>query len=117
MFDCYEPNPDDSSTIEQIVAVVDTLAAVRDPSGDADHRRPHFCIVTWGDRGVKPLRCVIESVAVKYTMFDRLGTPLCAVCSLKVREARLRDSDVEANSERQMRAMRRRMADRMETSQ
>jgi hypothetical protein len=70
--------------------------------------------VTWGDQGVKPLRCVIESVAVKYTMLDRLGKPLRALCNLKVREARLRDSDVDANDRQQMAAMRQRMANREE---
>jgi hypothetical protein len=113
LFDCFEQqNPDDPRTIEQLVDVVETLAAVRDPKGDAAHRRPHFCVVTWGDRGVKPLRCVIESVTVKYTMFDRMGTPLRAVCNIKVKEARLRDGDFEANSAQQMREMRRRMAER-----
>jgi hypothetical protein len=114
LFDCVEQqNPDDPRTIEQLVDVVETLAAMRDPEGDAAHRRPHFC-VTWGDRGVKRLRCVIEAVTVKYTMFDRIGTPLRAVCTLKVKEARLRDTDYEANSAEQMRAVRRRMVARME---
>jgi hypothetical protein len=117
LFDCYEQqNTDDPRTIEQLVNVIETLAAVRDPSGDAAHRRPHFCVVTWGDQGVKPLRCVIESVAVKYTMLDRLGKPLRAICNLKVREARLRDTDVEANSRQQLAAMRQRMATREERS-
>jgi hypothetical protein len=114
MFDCYEQDGDDPCTIEEIVEVIETLATVRDPSGDAAHRRPHFCIVTWGDKGVKPLRCVIESVAVKYTMLDRLGKPLRAVCNIKVREARIRDTDghVDANDREQLSAMRKRMAAR-----
>jgi hypothetical protein len=117
LFDCYEPNPDDARTIEQLVDVIETLATVREPHGDAAHRRPHFCVVTWGDQGVKPLRCVIESVAVKYTMLDRLGKPLRAMCNLKVREARLNsDADIEANNRAQQRAMRQRMAAREDRS-
>lgn len=113
LFDCYERTPqDDPRTIEQLVDVIETLATVRDPKADATHRRPHYCIVTWGDSGVKPLRCVIESVAVKYTMFDRLGTPLRAICNIKVREARLKDSDVEATNRAQTAAMRERMNER-----
>jgi hypothetical protein len=36
---------------------------------------------------MRPLRCVIESVATKYTMFDRQGTPVRATCTVKLREA------------------------------
>ena len=118
LFDCYEQqNGDDPRTIEQLVDVLELLATVRDPQGDAAHRRPHFCVVTWGDQGVKPLRCVIESLAVKYTMLDRLGKPLRAICNLKVREARLKgDVDIEASNREQQRATRQRMAAREERS-
>ena len=116
LFDCYEqPDPDDGRTIEQLIDVLETLATVRNPDGDEPHRRPHFCIVTWGDRGVKPLRCVITSLDAKYTMFDRFGKPLRALCTIKVREARLDDSNFDPSDDAQMAAMRRRMADRVKT--
>jgi hypothetical protein len=108
LFDGYE----DGASVEQCVAVIETLAAVRNPKGDADERRPHYCVVAWGDRGVKPLRCVIESVTVKYTMFDRVGTPLRAVVNIKVREAHLKGRDVEGNDRKQAAARKQRMADR-----
>ena len=114
LFDCFEQqDPDDARTIEQLINVLEKLATVRNPDGDAAHRRPHFCIVTWGDRGVKPLRCVIASLDVKYTMFDRFGKPLRALCTVKVREAQLDDSNFDPSDDAQMAAMRRRMADRV----
>jgi hypothetical protein len=47
-------------------------------------------------------------------MLDRLGKPLRAVCNIKVREARIRDTDghVDANDREQLSAMRKRMAAR-----
>jgi hypothetical protein len=38
---------------------------------------------------VKPFRCVITSLAVRYTMFAKDGKPLRAVCSVELSEARL----------------------------
>ena len=52
--------------------------------------------MVWGDRGIRPFRCVIEGLTVKYTMFDRLGMPLRASCTVKLREAPLRDDGVAA---------------------
>jgi hypothetical protein len=36
---------------------------------------------------MRPFRCVIESLSVKYTMWDHGGMPLRAVCTIKVKEA------------------------------
>jgi len=102
LFDAFET----SGTVQATVDVLDVLAAV-----DDNLRRPHYCVVTWGDQGVRPLRCVIESLTVKYTMFDRMGAPKRAVCNVKVREAHLR-GDFEGTERDQMAAMRRRMAAR-----
>ena len=104
MFDAFES----SDTVAAQVDALDELASVRE-----EDRRPHYCVVTWGDQGVRPLRCVIESVAVKYTMFDRMGAPKRAVCNVKVREAHLQ-GDFDGSERRQMAAMRQRMADRLE---
>jgi hypothetical protein len=113
LFDCYERLQDDERTIEQLVGVLKTLAAVRDtsPDADAEHRRPHYCIVTWGDRGIQPLRCVIENLDVKYTMFDTKGLPLRAICNVKVREATLTGDFKEADKQQEQKT-RERMADR-----
>jgi hypothetical protein len=41
-------------------------------------------------------RCVIEGLVVKYTMFDTRGTPLRALCSVKLKEARLNAKGADA---------------------
>lgn len=97
MFDGFETQ----ETVQTQIEILDQLAEV-----DEDLRRPHFCIVTWGDRGIRPLRCVIESLAVKYTMVDRMGLPLRAMCNLKVRQAHLQ-GDFDGNEREQMAALRR----------
>jgi hypothetical protein len=108
LFDSFETN----DSVKDLVDALDALAAVRDPaSPDPQQRRPHYCVVTWGDQGVRALRCVIESLAVKYTMFDRMGAPKRAVCNVKVREAHLQ-GDFDGGEGRQLAAMRRRMAAR-----
>jgi hypothetical protein len=63
-----------------------------------DKRRPHFCVVVWGQKGIAPFRCVIDKLDVKYTMFDRQGTPLRATCTVSLTEAQLKVSgDIEGN--------------------
>jgi len=108
LFDGYEKG----ESVEDLVGVIETLAAVRNPEGEADELRPHYCIVAWGDRGVKPMRCVIESVQVKYTMFDRAGTPLRAFVNVKVREAHLEGRNVDGIERKQTLGMKDRMATR-----
>ena len=108
LFDGFESG----TSVQGCIDVIETLAAVRKADGDADERRPHYCVVAWGDGGVKPLRCVIESVTVKYTMFDRMGTPLRAVANVKVREAHLSGQDVDGNDRRQAQARAQRAAER-----
>jgi hypothetical protein len=106
LFDGYES----ATSVQDCIDVIETLASVRKAEGEADERRPHYCVVAWGDGGLKRLRCVIESVTVKYTMFDRIGTPLRAVANVKVREAHLSAQDVEGADQAQMKALRQRMA-------
>ena len=110
LFDSFET----SESVKELVDGLDELAAVRDPADpDPAMHRPHFCVVTWGDQGVRPLRCVIESLSVKYTMFDRMGVPKRAVCNVKVREAHLEDrGGFDRAQARQIAAMKRRMAAR-----
>lgn len=85
LFDGYESH----TSIMPMVADLEEMSSVRDPESDDDEeRRPHFCVVVWGE-DLPSFRCVIESLVVKYTMFGTGGAPLRAVCSLKLKEARL----------------------------
>jgi hypothetical protein len=108
LFDGYESG----TSVQECIDVIETLASVRKAEGEADERRPHYCVVAWGDGGVKPLRCVIESVTVKYTMFDRTGTPLRAIANVKVREAHLNGRDVDGTDRSQAQGRRQRMEER-----
>ncbi|MDB4953367.1 MAG: hypothetical protein JWO36_936 [Myxococcales bacterium] len=84
MFDGYETQ---QSVMPQI-ADLERMASVRDgTSGDEDFRRPHRCVVSWGDRGIPPFRCVIDGVSTKFLVFDSDGVPLRATCTIKLREA------------------------------
>lgn len=86
LFDGYETN----RSIEPVLRDLDELASIIDPeSHDDDLLRPHQCVLVWGShtRGIRPIICVIESIAVKYTVFASDGRPLRAVATIKVKEA------------------------------
>ena len=78
---------DDPSVVGQI-AMLKQLASVKDAhSPDPELRRPYWCLVTWGTKGVPPFRCVIESLTTKYLMFARDGQVLRASCTVGLKEA------------------------------
>jgi hypothetical protein len=61
------------------------LSRVLDPNGPEDKKRPPKIGVKWS---VFPeFQGVIESLTTKYTLFLPDGTPVRAVCSLRIREA------------------------------
>lgn len=86
-------------SVEPVVEILEQLASPIDANDpDQDGRRPHRCVVSWGDGGMRPFRCVIESVTTKYTLFSSGGTPLRAVCTVRLMEADLTST---SKSERQ----------------
>ncbi len=93
-FDGFET----STSVVPQCDLLEMLATVIDPdSRDLDKHRPHYCLVTWGDpRGVPALRCVIENVSTKFTMFSRVGTPLRATCTVKLKEAEVLSKKAKA---------------------
>ena len=88
LFDGYEKDAGGRGVdVEKAVADLETLASVRVPgSKKEDERRPHRCVVTWGNV-LSEFRCVIESLSTKYTMFSPQGKPLRATCVVKLKEA------------------------------
>jgi len=88
LFDGYETDGvAGKCTVEEHIARLKKLVTVRFPdSTKEDDRRPHYCLVAWGERGVPALRCVIESITTKYTMFSRTGQVLRATVTLAVKE-------------------------------
>lgn len=88
LFDGYET----AESVEPIIDLLEVMSTVRLPESEIEElRRPHFCVVVFGE-GIKPLRCIIKSLKVRYTMFGRDGTPLRAVVNLELEEARLQSS-------------------------
>ena len=86
LFDGFEEN----RSIEPVICKLQRLAPPRDEqSTDAQERRPHVCVVVWANKDFPTFRCVIESIAVKYTMFSKDGRALRATCSVKLKETRL----------------------------
>jgi hypothetical protein len=76
--------------METSVSVQPQLDKLREFSSvDYALRRPPKVTVSWGSgAGVMPtFTGVIESVAVRYTMFDESGVPLRATADVKLREA------------------------------
>jgi hypothetical protein len=88
LFDGYEPGNGRAVDVAGQVAILEKLAAVRDPkSKEEKMRRPHHCVISWGDRGLPKFQCVIESLSTKYSMFSSDGQPLRATCTVKLKEA------------------------------
>jgi hypothetical protein len=86
-FDGNESN----KSIEPHIQALQELASPRDEdSKDPEWSRPHLCVVVWNDGEMPKFKCVIESIAVKYTMFSPQGRPLRAVCQVKLKEAKVR---------------------------
>jgi len=83
LFDGYEDN---ASVATSVKSLNDLASPIEAGSSDENKRRPHLCMVTWGET-VEKFTCVIESLSTKYTMFSDKGVPLRATCTVKLKEA------------------------------
>ena len=54
--------------------------------GPADKKRPPLCRFTWGS-AFPPFKGVVDSLVTTYTDFLNDGTPVRAVCELRMRQA------------------------------
>lgn len=84
LFDGYET---DGGDVADRIDGLQQLATVRATSEKSAERRPHHCVIKWGDRGMPNFRCVIESLSVKYQKFSPDGKPLRATATVKLKEA------------------------------
>jgi hypothetical protein len=81
LFDGYE----EGVTIAPLVEKLENLTIPVDmQSPRPSERRPQLCVAVWG---TQTLRCVVQSVATKLTMFALTGEPLRAVCTIVLKEA------------------------------
>lgn len=84
LFDGYESGGVD---VVKRIKGLERLSTVRKTDGKDDERRPHHCVVAWGDRGLPSFPCVIETLDVKYQLFSTDGKPLRAIATVKLQEA------------------------------
>jgi len=85
LFDGYE----EQVSVEPTVRILEQMTSVPDPPPPPPYEaRPHHCVVAWGalQNGMRPFRCVIETFTTKYEMWDHMGMPLRATCTLKLQE-------------------------------
>jgi hypothetical protein len=89
LFDGYEGEKSGRYVkVKDMVETLTKLATVRKAtSNDEQMRRPHHCVISWGDGGLPKFQCVIESLSTKYSMFSTDGEPLRATCTVKLKEA------------------------------
>jgi hypothetical protein len=86
LFDGYE----DHRSVQPEIDKLEVMSSVRVPGAtQAPLRRAHHCVVSWGTKGTRPFRCVIESLITKITMFAPNGAPLRATCTVKLKEVNI----------------------------
>ncbi|MEM9487709.1 MAG: hypothetical protein AAGC55_01125 [Myxococcota bacterium] len=95
-FDCYNYESmkgsagADSANVEKTyidTLMAMTIAEIATYKGSNTQLRPHFVMLVWG--GFKPIKAVINSIDVEYTMFLPNGVPVRATCSLSLTEIEL----------------------------
>ena len=83
-FDCFELP---GETLAEDLAMLERMTLAPEPAGrDPQLRRPPIVEIINGP--VPGFRCVIESVAVKVTMFDKLMRPVRANVTVKLKEVK-----------------------------
>jgi len=84
LFDCFELN---DGTLAQDLATLTELSLAPDPGGKvaADRRPPLLAVVNGPIPG---FRCVLDSLSIKVTMFNRAMQPVRATVSVKLKEIR-----------------------------
>jgi len=80
VFDGYENGTNVAPLVEKLEALT---IPVDMRSRRASERRPQICVAVWG---AQKLRCVVQSVATKLTMFAESGEPLRATCAVILKE-------------------------------
>ncbi|MBX3158749.1 MAG: hypothetical protein KF773_22460 [Deltaproteobacteria bacterium] len=93
LFDGYEPEGRHVDVTAQVATLQEMAAVIDAGSSDEKKRRPHHCVVSWGQRGLPKFECVIESLQTKYSMFSTDGEPLRATCTVKLKEAKIVDKE------------------------
>jgi hypothetical protein len=86
LFDSFELK---GVTIENELQILARMSLAMNPVGKPEERRPPLLEITNGP--IPQFRCVLESLAVKVTMFDRTMRPVRATVNVKFKELRRGD--------------------------
>jgi hypothetical protein len=77
----------DETTVVDSLTTLRKLASVREPyASNEELRRPHFCAISWGP-DIPRFEGVIDSLVVKYQMWDRDGNVLRASATVSMKQA------------------------------
>jgi Contractile injection system tube protein len=89
-------------SVQSVIDTLTELATVRDPGSSKDEmKRPHHCVMVFGNiYKKKTFKCVITSVATKFTMFSPTGDPIRATVNLKLKETHMVDMKKETEKEK-----------------
>ncbi len=85
LLDGFERMDGGQPSISQQVDALFKLVAPTGPSVRGQKPVPNWVLFGWGERAGDPY--IVESVQVKYTMFQSNGTPVRAVCTIALKEA------------------------------
>ncbi len=100
----FDASETQSGSVQDEIDKLTQLAAVRDPMAREDKmKRPHHCVLVFGKiYNRKPFKCVIQSMATKFTMFSPDGDPIRATVSLKLKETHLVDMTAQQQREKNL---------------
>jgi hypothetical protein len=88
MFDDYEDSGATGiASVSQAIADLTEMCKVKDQGGSDADRRPTLIRVKYPGLTGGVFKCVIESLSVKYTLFDGAGKPRRATVNVKFKEA------------------------------
>ena len=88
-------------SVQEPIDMLTDLAMVRDPYSTEDKKkRPHHCVMVFGNIYRKKMfKCVIQSIATKFTMFSPEGDPIRATVTVKLKETHLVDMTAEQKAD------------------
>ncbi|GAB4513378.1 MAG: hypothetical protein Tsb0020_31620 [Haliangiales bacterium] len=91
LFDGVEPKKAGQIGGMAEIAKLEQMTRIREGRSTESEKHPPRVLVAWG--GGISFKGVIESLGIKYTMFDSGGMPVRATCTLKLKEV----SEVQAS--------------------
>ena len=81
-FDGFEEGKDVREKVSELMA----LTEINEKAGNQEDKHPPRVMVIFGPGNDGWIRGVVESLGVKYTMFNEKGVPVRANCSIKIKE-------------------------------